>query len=369
MIPNENKVLILISSLGGGGAEAVCINVANGLAETGWQVDLVILNLSNATYLERLSSNVNLKVLGVSQARYATVSLLKELLRLKTSKILVFDFELTIILVLIRLFINQKITIISRNINTLSMVRENSQNYFQKKIINPILDFLFGHVDHVINQCHAMQDDLISICPNLKNKSSVIYNPVAKHIEDYVAKNHLDKISKRDYVLCVGRLEKQKAFHNAIIAFAQISLDFPNLRLKIVGEGSLENDLKLLAVEYGVSDKVDFEGFQIDLIPYYKYARVTILTSLYEGFPNVIVESIALNTPVVAFDCKSGPKEIIQDKINGFLVEYNNIFDLKSKLKNALMSEFSFIKMQESINKNKISEIIKNYSDLLLQMN
>ena len=172
-----------------------------------------------------------------------------------------------------------------------------------------------------------------------------------------------------DYVLCVGRLEKQKAFHNAIIAFAEISLDFPNLRLKIIGKGSLENNLKSLATECGISDKVDFEGFHIDLIPYYKFARVTILTSLYEGFPNVLVESIALNTPVVAYDCKSGPREIIHDKINGFLVENNNILDLKIKLKNALMSEFSYIKMQETIKKNKISEIVKNYSDLLLQLN
>jgi len=65
---------------------------------------------------------------------------------------------------------------------------------------------------------------------------------------------------------------------------------------------------------------VGFEGFKKDMIPYYLSAKATVLTPLYEGFPNVLVESITLGTPAIAFNCPSRPSEIIVDGINGFLV-------------------------------------------------
>jgi glycosyltransferase involved in cell wall biosynthesis len=89
-----------------------------------------------------------------------------------------------------------------------------------------------------------MRDDLILLHPKLYKKSSVIYNPVAEHILNYGKKFDLTKIKKKNYILCVGRLEKEKAFDFAIESFAQISDRFPDLRLKIVGEGSLKQELK-----------------------------------------------------------------------------------------------------------------------------
>ena len=113
---------------------------------------------------------------------------------------------------------------------------------------------------------------------------------------------------------------KIKGFHHAIKAFACIVEKYPYLRLKIVGKGSQEKNLKKIAEKYSVLKKVDFEGFHKEIIPYYLHARVTILPSLYEGYPNVLIESISMNTPVIAFDCPSGPNEIIIDGVNGYLV-------------------------------------------------
>ncbi|MBD3842429.1 MAG: glycosyltransferase, partial [Campylobacterales bacterium] len=164
----------------------------------------------------------------------------------------------------------------------------------------------------------------------------VIYNPVAKHIEDYAKTHDLSQVEKQDYLLCVGRLEKQKAFHYAIVGFAGVANEFPNLRLKIVGKGSQEGELKNQADELGVGDRIDFEGYQTDMISYYLGAKVTLLTSLYEGFPNVLVESIALGTPVVAFDCPSGPSEIVVSGVNGFLVPYKEEVALTTEIRKAL---------------------------------
>ncbi|WP_127470650.1 glycosyltransferase [Thiomicrorhabdus aquaedulcis] len=359
------KVTFLISSLAGGGAEGVCVNVANGLAEQGLQVDLVVLHLNNAAYHDRVSDKVNLVVLGVNHARYAGMALLKYILKQKPKTILVFNYELAVMLVMLRSIFYFKTRIIARNINTLSQKRNQAQGFWRKYVVKPLIDGFYCKVDHVINQCQAMREDLISLYPQLAEKSSVIYNPVAKHIEDYAKTHDLSQVEKQDYLLCVGRLEKQKAFHYAIEGFAGVANEFPNLRLKIVGQGSLEQVLKQCAVDLGVADRVDFEGFQKDMIPYYLHAEATVLTSLYEGFPNVLVESITLGTPVVAFDCQSGPSEIIHDGVNGYLVKYLDIEDFKNKLAKLINSNFDPLDVSASASKNSVLEVSKAYEKII----
>lgn len=322
MHSKNKKITFFINSLAGGGAEGVCVNVANGLANNGWQVDLLILHTNNAAYLERVSSKVNLVVLGVNHARHAPLPLLRYIRLHKPEKMLVFNYELAVLTVILRSSFQFKTKIIARNINTFSKNTTQSQGIWRGYIVTPLINHFYGKCDHIINQCQAMRDDLVSVFPHLADKTSVIYNPVAKHVEDYAKTHDLTQVVKQDYLLCVGRLEKQKAFHYAIEGFAGIANDFPNLRLKIVGQGSLEQSLKQCAQYFGVTDRVDFEGFQADMIPYYLHAKATLLTSLYEGFPNVLIESITLGTPVVAFDCPSGPREIIQQGVNGYLVKY-----------------------------------------------
>src|SRR5690606_14702881 len=149
-----------------------------------------------------------------------------------------------------------------------------------------------------------------SVYPSLSDRSVVIHNPVASHIETH-AKTQIKASVSGKYILCIGRLEEVKAVHYASEASNLISPKYPHLRLKCVGKGSLESKLRLQAAKFGISDKVDFEGFQCEVIPYYSDAALTLLTSKYEGFPNVLIESIVLGTPVVAFDCPSGPREIL----------------------------------------------------------
>lgn len=338
MVVASKRITLLISSLAGGGAEGVCVNVANGLADHGWQVDLLILHTNNAAYLERVSPKVNLVVLGVNHARHAPLPLLRYIRHHKPEKMLVFNYELAVLTVMLRSLFRFKTKIIARNINTFSKNTTQPQGIWRRYIVTPLINHFYGQCDHIINQCQAMRDDLISVFPALADKTSVIYNPVAKHVEDYANTHDLTQIKKQDYLLCVGRLEKQKAFHYAIEGFAGIANDFPTLRLKIVGQGSLEQSLKQCAQDLGVADRVDFEGFQADMIPYYLHAKATLLTSLYEGFPNVLIESITLGTPVVAFDCPSGPREIIQEGVNGYLVDYLSVEDLQQTCRNALVN-------------------------------
>ncbi len=354
-------------SLRGGGAQRVCVNIANGLIELGWKVDLVILNLNDQNYLDQLSKKVNLVELNVNHVRYSPVSLLKYIYKKKPNLFLVFNYELTVILILLRKLLNLKFKIITRNISTLSQkkIELKKTNFWVRNIVSYLIDNFYHKSDHIVNQCYAMNKDMVKLNPNTKKNSSVIYNPLANHILEFVKRNDIKKIKKKDYLLCIGSLKKPNAFHYAIEGFAGIIDKFPNLRLKIVGKGNLEKELKHITKNFGIARHVDFEGFQKNIIPYYLYARATVLTSLYEGFPNVLIESIALGTPVVSFDCPSGPNEIITEGVNGHLVKYKDIKDLEIQIIKVMTNKYSVEKMFATIDKYNPKVIIQYYEKLL----
>jgi len=333
----EKNVVFFISSLAGGGAERVCVNIANGLVEKGWGVTLVVLHLERQVYKKELNNAINVISLGVSNARYSPYKIYTVLKKNKIDKVIAFNYEMTALLILIRSFGLLKFTLIARNINSLSEKMQHHGGGIRHSILYFLMSKIYKKADHIVNQCYAMQEDLISIIPSIKSKSSVIYNPVNNLLCE--SKSKLPP-SEGDFILCVGRLEKQKAFHYALKAFSLVSEKHPELRLKIVGTGSLDSELKTLCKNLEVEDKVDFEGFKSGIVNYYQNAKATILTSLYEGLPNVLIESISIGTPVISFDCKSGPSEIVIDKANGYLIEFGDVESMASAISKTLDSPF-----------------------------
>lgn len=336
------RVTFLVSTLSGGGAEGVCVNVANGLAERGWQVDLLVLHLNHAAYKDRLSSKVNLVNLKAGRARYAAPAILWYLIKNKPKKLLVFKYELIDLVVMLRFVFVLNLKVIARNISIFGQKQAVAKPSLIKIIIRRLFGTALEKVDCVINQSVEMEKDLLSVLPSLANKSCVIHNPVAAHIEEHVRVSGIKKDKGQEFLLCVGRLEDVKAFHFAIEAFSLIADRFPSLRLQLVGKGSLETDLKALCSILNVSERVDFEGFQKDVIPYYEQASLTLLTSLYEGFPNVLIESIVLGTPVVSFDCPSGPREILEYGKWGKLVPAGDVQALAKAISKTLENPGEF---------------------------
>lgn len=151
-------------------------------------------------------------------------------------------------------------------------------------------------------------------------KTTTIYN----FVDVKLSKTPLNVSEK--YILAIARMdfENVKQIDVLLECYAKSILPKNDIRLIILGDGIRLEEMKILANKLNIADFVDFKGFQPNTENYYKNAFFTILTSKYEGLPTVLVESLTMNTPVISFDCETGPNEIIIDRFNGLLIENQN---------------------------------------------
>ena len=124
-------------------------------------------------------------------------------------------------------------------------------------------------------------------------------------------------------VIAVGRLNKEKGFDRLISIWPSINTHFPDWQLDIFGDGIIKDQLTLLINKNNVKN-LSLRGATQDISIEYANSSICVITSYFEGFTLVIIEAMKHGVPCVAFDCPNGPRNIIEDGINGFLVEDGN---------------------------------------------
>lgn len=187
---------------------------------------------------------------------------------------------------------------------------------------------LYPWADSIITVSEGVAQDLISTIKLKPKKIKVIYNPVIfpgfyqQSTQDI---NH-PWLQKKDLpiILGAGRFVRQKDFSTLISAFSQVLSHRP-ARLVLLGDGRDRPMLEDLVQSLGLEDSVWMPGFMINPYAYLKEADVFVLSSLWEGLSNILIEAIALGTPVVATNCPSGPAEILQGGHYGVLAPVSDV--------------------------------------------
>ncbi len=333
------KIVFILSSLGSGGAERVVSLIANYLSK---EYNIYIITLSKEESFYELNHNItHIKLDLLKESKGTLESIVNTLKRVyilkKSLKSISPDINISfmthtnIIATVASKLNKQKIIISERTV----------YDYYNSKIVNILRRYIYPFSDMLITQTYADMKNYIF----LKNVN-VIYNPIAK-IDNKSYKN-----SKKNIILAVGRLDKQKSFDNLIKAFAKI--DSTNWNLLIAGEGDEKDNLLSLIKEYKLHN-VKLIGKQKDIFKYYKEASIFVLSSKKEGFPNVLIEAMSFGCAVISFDCPYGPNEIIKNEIDGILVENQNI-DLLSKQMQRLINDKP---LREKLSKNAIESVKK----------
>jgi len=330
-------ILVFIHSLSGGGAERVTVNLANYWAGLGRKVTIVTLVAQSqdaytlAPEIRRISLNLaadSTSTFAALRNNFRRVRALRTCLRQEKPDIALAMMTSANCLLALAGRQGAKKIIGSEHIYPPQMPLGRFWETARKR--------LYGRLDSVAVLTRESQKWL-SENTNAK-KAAVIANPAvyplrgsAPHIAPHSVLNPDRKI-----LLSVGRLEEQKSFPRLLEVFARLSNDFPEWDLAIIGEGTQRPQLEDMVRRTGISDRVILPGHAGNIADWYNAADAYAMTSLFEGFPNVLVEAMAYGLPPVSVDCDTGPRDIIINNQNGLLVEQNNPQALENALRRML---------------------------------
>lgn len=195
-------------------------------------------------------------------------------------------------------------------------ISENYKSAFQR-LFYRFVKFLYKRADGVISVSNLINQEAVRYLNVSKEKSFTLYNlyniqsiieESKKELEESLLAQLHDDTFK--YV-ATGRFTHQKGFWHLIKAFSVIHNEDANTKLVLIGDGEQKEQILELVEQFNLKDSVVMPGFRKDVFAIEKFCNAYVMTSLFEGFPNALVEAMCLGLPIVSTDCKSGPKEIL----------------------------------------------------------
>jgi glycosyltransferase involved in cell wall biosynthesis len=355
----KKKIMFVLPSLDGGGAERVMLTLIEHIDREKFE-PIFVLTKKEGRYVHVLDTLPPMEVIDLDapQARYAIKKLAKLIWKKKPDIVFSTLGYLNLLIALIRPFFSNKIKFISRESNTVSI--ENKQEKYPK-LFDWLYKKVYNNFNLIITQSRYMRDDLVNNFKTKNEKIVVIYNPV--NIEDITKKSQVIRSGiypkQKINLLAVGRLSAQKGFDVLIEAMSYLDDRF---HLTILGEGDDEAIHREWVKELGCQEKITMQGFVDNPYVYMKNADLFVLSSRYEGLPNVVLESNVCGTPCVAFNTPGGTAEVIEDGKTGLLVEEFSASALAKAIEQASALEFDKRYIKEYIQKQfNVKKIVREY--------
>jgi len=361
-------IVFVIPELNMGGSERVIVNIINNLNREEFSISLILFR-DDGALVDELKSDIKIYNLNINSVKKGLFSLIQKLYQLKPDIIFGgighLNISLAIFMPILRYFLPQT-KFIARQSNILTF--NNKHEKF------PTLhDWLYRRVyknyNMVICQSNYMQKDLVKNYGFPIDKTVVIYNPI-----DVDRVQQLYSISM-DYpfssnsinLINVGQFRYQKRHDLLLKTFANLDNRYT---LTLIGDGEKRDEIKRLANELNITDRVALLGHQKNPYAYIKQADIFILTSEFEGFANVVLEANLCGLPVLAFETTGVDREIIEDGFNGILTPFADTEKLADTIQNIDLEKFDRDGIKKmTIEKYSIDSIIniyeKNLRDIL----
>lgn len=332
----KSKVLFVLPSLQGGGAEKVVLNVIDRLDKNKYEPTLFLF-VKDGAYLEKIPKGITLKYALEKEHRFTKhpFKVMKELVKeSKRMDLIVSSLELT------TTYISIIAGLIARR-PTLGWIHIDLKEFgAAKKLPHQILlKSLYPLLNGAITVSEGVKKSVLTVVPSLKERIEVVYNPLPVKEIKRLGNQSISYESNNPMILAAGRLTYQKSFDFLIRCHAKLIRQGIMHDLVILGEGEEKGALQSLIKKLDVEDTVFLMGFQENPYSWMEKADIFVLSSRFEGFGMVIAEAMALGVPVVSTDCPSGPVELLNNGEYGVLVESQNEEEMCNAIKNMLNDE------------------------------
>jgi glycosyltransferase involved in cell wall biosynthesis len=339
------KVAFYVADFSGGGAERVLINFANTLVSFGYIVDFVVTRLKG-DYQHLLRSEINVVNLNAISEKKSVFPLANYLKQNKPNVLISTLTQCNQVAVLAKLLSFSSVKLILREANSFFGRRVHKSKW--KVLIERIrLRLIYQWANEIIANSIGSASDLEKALFFKKGKVRLILNPV--NFQKIIELSHgsineninsfLNSHGKSKVFLGIGRLEQSKGFDNLIKSFAKLKTD--KAVLIILGEGGLRNELEQLCTSLSINDRVLLAGFTKNPYSVLKKADCFVLSSHFEGMPNVLLEALTLRIQIIATKCPHGPEEILENGMLGKLVKVNDTESLTEAMSQVLKGDFT----------------------------
>lgn len=365
------KILLYSTIFSSGGAERFILDLVNNINLKKFKIVLVIARKNKSSYEKFLKVNKNIKYINLGfpdDKDYLIYQELSKVIEKEKPDICFSPGIFTNFILLDSLNeINYKGKIVIRESNYIS-----TRN-LPKDVCQKFLEY--NRCDKIVSLTSGMRKDISRYGVD-KSKIIIINNIVDIN---YIQKESKKKVHNQEFsaienrkIIHIGRLEEQKNQKLLLDAFKLVLNKINDVELVIIGEGSKEKELKDYVKDLGLSNNVHFLGFQNN--PYYfiKNSNLLVLSSLYEGLPHTLLETMALRVPIISTDCKTGPKDIFKRNKYGYLVKNNDAKALSNKMMELLSNDKKLNKKIDRAYKRvfeyDVNCVIKQYENLFVEV-